>query len=423
MSIPVPRGMTRRHFMSHLAGATSWALPALALTNSLQVHADTLRRNRKSAIMLWMGGGPSTLDLWDLKPGAATGGPFRPVSTSADMQISEHLPRIARLMRHLSIVRSMSTKEADHGRARYYMHTGYVPDPTIQHPSYGSVIAHQLADQRPELTLPPFVSIGGDSVGAGFLGMTWAPFVVAANGRVKNLEMGVSPSRMNQRLRMLNLIESQFVSQNRGQAAKDHTDVLRKTRSFLTSKQMDAFKYQQEQPAVIDRYGDSGFGHGCLMARRLVEVGVPFVEVNLSGWDNHQNIFATLQDDKLPILDQAMSALVEDLVQRGMWEDTAIIWMGEFGRTPRINDRGGRDHWARSWSAVVGGAGFQGGLTIGKTSSDGSQVESEPYTSHHLMASVCQALGIPLETTFTSRNGRPQRIANYKGTVIEGLFA
>lgn len=417
----IPRGMSRRHFVQHLAGATSLMVPAAALTNSFHVHADELRRNGKSAILLWMGGGPSSLDLWDLKPNSPNGGEFKPIGTSGAGPICEHLPLVAKQMHRLSIIRSMSTREADHRRGTYYMHTGYVPRPDIEHPSYGSVIAHELAHQRGELEIPPFVSIGGKSVGAGFLGMAWSPFVVDTSGRVKNLKMDVDSYRMDQRLRMLSLIERDFVSQDRGQAAIDHAKILGKTRSLLTSKQMEAFKYQQEAQATIDRYGDSGFGRGCLMARRLVEVGVPFVEVDFGGWDNHQNIFQTLSDDKLPQLDKAMSALVGDLAQRGMLEDTVIVWMGEFGRTPRINGNGGRDHWAKSWSAVVGGAGFKGGRVVGSTNEHGTEVEGESHSSQALMASVCRALGIDLETTFTSRNGRPMQIAN-SGNPIDDLF-
>ena len=158
------------------------------------------------------------------------------------------------------------------------------------------------------------------------------------------------------------------------------------------------------------------------MARRLVEVGVPFIEVNLGGWDNHQNIFPTLRDNKLPMLDRGMSALVEDLEQRGLLEDTAIIWMGEFSRTPRINQNAGRDHWARSWSVVVGGAGMNGGIAIGETNKDGTRVETEPYSSQDVMASVCKALDISLGTTFTSKSGRPMKIAN-SGKVITELFS
>ena len=158
------------------------------------------------------------------------------------------------------------------------------------------------------------------------------------------------------------------------------------------------------------------------MARRLVETGVPFVEVDLGGWDTHTDNFTSLKNQLLPQVDKAMSALVEDLVQRGMYKDTAIIWMGEFGRTPRINGNAGRDHWARSWSVVVGGGGFKGGQVVGETNADGTEVETEPYTSQDLMASVCKSVGISLETTFTSRNGRPMKIAN-SGKVIKELFS
>lgn len=419
---PTPAGMNRRHFIQHLMGASSMVLPAATLTHSLTVHADEMKRRRKSAILLWMGGGPSTMDLWDLKPNSANGGEFKPISTTGDGQICEHLPLLAQQMHNLSIVRSMSTREADHRRGTYYMHTGYVPRPNVDHPSYGSVIAHQLAADRMDLEIPPFVSIGGNSIGAGFLGMSWAPFVVDNSGRIKNLEMKISQQRLDQRLMMLNLIEKRFAAEQRGTAPIEHAKILKKTRSLMSSQQMDAFKYEQEPQSIVDRYGDSGFGRGCLMARRLVEVGVPFVEVDFGGWDNHQNIFDTLRDDKLPRLDKAMSALVSDLSERGMLEDTVIVWMGEFGRTPRINGDAGRDHWAKSWSAVVGGGKFQGGRVIGETNKDGTAVIGEAFTSQDLMSSVCQALDISLETTFTSRSGRPMKIAN-SGKIINPLFA
>jgi len=297
-----------------------------------------------------------------------------------------------------------------------------VPNPNIEHPSYGAVVAHELADQRPDLQIPPFVSVGGGSVGPGFLGMAWSPFTVNSNGQVRNLEMGIEEGRLYQRMKALEMIETSFISQNRGSAAEDHMKVLKKTVNLMTSAQMDAFKVNKEPKDVQDRYGNDGFGKGCLMARRLVEAGVPFVEVDLGGWDNHQNIFTTLQNQKLPALDKAMSALVEDLNKRGLLQDTAIIWMGEFSRTPRINGNTGRDHWARSWSVVVGGAGMKGGIAVGKTNEDGTSVETDPYTSQDVMATICKALGISLETTFTSKNGRPMKIAN-GGKVIKELFA
>ncbi len=421
--LDVPAGMSRRHFVSHLAGAAALAAPATAFTNTIFANSTDMRKRHKAAILLWMGGGPSTIDMWDLKPGQPTGGPFKPIPTSADgVQICEHLPLMAKQMHQMAIVRSMSTREADHMRGRYYMHTGYVPNPNVEHPSYGSVIAHELIDQVPHLEIPPFVSVGGSSVGPGFLGMTWAPFVVDSNGNVRNLDMGIDPARLSQRLEMLATIEKKFIGESRGGAADDHMKVLDKTVKLMTSDQMSAFKVMQEPADVREKYGNTGFGRGCLMARRLVEMGVPFVEVDLGGWDNHSGIFPTLQDRKLPEVDQAMSALVADLADRGMLDDTVVIWMGEFSRTPNINGGAGRDHWARSWSAVVGGGGFKRGVTVGETSSDGREVISEPYTSEDLMASVLKALGIKLETTFTAKNGRPMKIAN-SGKVIKELFA
>ena len=418
----IPRGMTRRHFVQHLLGASAMTIPALTLGQTIRANAQQLKKNRKSAILLWMSGGPSAMDIWDLKPGANTGGPFKTIATSGDAEICEHMPKLAKHMHHMAIVRSMSTREADHNRGRYYMHTGYVPNPSIEHPSYGAVLAHELIDQRPELEIPPFVSVSGGSEGPGFLGMAWAPFNVSSNGQIRNLQMGLSGNQLQNRMAALDLIERGFVAQNRGQAADDHMKILNKTYALMSSQQMKAFRVNEEPAAMRERYGTDAFGQGCLLARRLVESGVPFVEVDFGGWDNHQNIFPTLSDQKLPILDRAMSSLVEDLEQRGLLQDTAIIWMGEFSRTPRINGTAGRDHWARSWSVVVGGAGMKGGIAVGKTNSDGTAVETDPYTSQDVMASICKALGISLETTFTSKSGRPMKIAN-SGKVIKELFA
>ena len=414
--------MNRRHFLSHLAAASSLTIPATNFTNTILANSADLKKRHKSAILLWMGGGPSTIDLWDLKPGSPTGGQFKPINTNADgVQICEHLPMLAKNMDKLSIVRSMSTREADHTRGRYYMHTGYVPSPTVDYPSYGSVISHELIDQIPELEIPPFVSVGGGSIGPGFLGMSYAPFVVDSNGNIRDLNMGIDPNRLSQRLEMLAAIENKFIGEKRGGSALDHNKIIDKTVKLMTSKQMEAFKVAKEPAEVRERYGNTGFGRGCLMARRLVEMGVPFIEVDLGGWDNHAGIFQTLENQKLPELDKAMSALVEDLNDRGLLQDTAIIWMGEFGRTPNINGNGGRDHWARSWSVVVGGAGFKGGLVVGATNEDGKEVITEPYSSQDLMASVLKSLDISLETTFTSKNGRPMKIAN-SGKVIKELF-
>ena len=416
-----PAGMSRRHFLEHLAGASALALPALNFTNALAANAKDMKRRHKSAIMLYMGGGPSTIDIWDMKPGAPTGGSFKPIATTGDVQICEHMPLMAKQMKHMSIVRSMSTREADHTRGRYYMHTGYVPNPSIEHPGYGSVVSHELASQVSDLQIPPFVSVGGSSVGPGFLGMTYAPFVVDYNGKVRNTDTSIGQDRLAQRMHMLASIEKGFIEQSRGEAAIDHGKILDKTVSLFTSQQMDAFKLDKEPKNVRDMYGTGSFANGCLMARRLVEAGVPFVEVDLGGWDMHTGVFTSLER-KLAELDKPMSALIEDLNQSGLLKDTVVLWMGEFGRTPRINGTAGRDHWARSWSVVVGGSGIKGGTAVGATNEDGTEVTTDPYKSEDLMASVLKALGISLETTFTSKNNRPMKIAN-GGRVIKELFA
>jgi len=403
--------MERRSFLSSAAGL-------LALTQALKANEQELKKNGKSAILLWMGGGPSTMDIWDLKPYSLMGGPFKPITTSGDVEICEHMPLMAKQMHNMAIIRSMSTREADHTRGRYYMHTGYVPNPTIEHPSYGSVISQQLKNE--DIKIPQFFSVNGGSMGAGFLGAQYAPFVVNSDGRIRNLNMKID-QRFYQRVHILDMLENNFINSNRGSLSGEHQKALRQTFDVLTSKQMNAIKVAEEPESIRQRYGDNSFGKGCLMARRLVEAGVPFIEVGLGGWDNHQNIFPTLKDTKLPTLDQGMSALVEDLEQRGILKDTVIIWMGEFSRTPRINGNAGRDHWARSWSIVVGGGGINGGTAVGATSSDGTSVETTPYSSQDVMASVCNALGISLQTTFTSNSGRPMKIAN-SGRIIKELF-
>jgi len=415
-----PHGMTRRHFLSHLAGASALAMPALSLTQSMVASAATLKRNHKSCIMLWMGGAPPTIDIWDMKPGAPTGGPNKPISTTGEGQITELLPKVAQQMHRLSIVRSMSTREADHERGRYYMHTGFVPNLNVEHPGYGSVIARELESKLSNLEIPPFVSIGGDSAGPGFLGMAYAPFQVDTNGVVRNAQASVGQARMMDRMQLLGLLEKRFIREKRGPAPAEHAKVLDTTLALLTSSQMEAFKVRKEPELIRETYGNTGFGRGCLMARRLVETGVPFVEVNSDGWDLHQDCFGRLEQ-KLPEVDQAMSALVADLASRGLLEDTVVLCMGEFGRTPRINGNAGRDHWARSWSVVAGGGGIAGGKVVGATNEDGTRVITEPYSAEDLMSTVCQAMGISLDQNYTAANGRPMKIAG-GGKVITELF-
>jgi uncharacterized protein (DUF1501 family) len=230
-------------------------------------------------------------------------------------------------------------------------------------------------------------------------------------------------------MHMLRDIETKFIKENRGETSAEHAKILQKTLDLMTSEQMVAFKVASEPQEMKDLYGP-GFGQSCLLARRLVEAGVPFVEADNGGWDNHANIFTTLagnggmgngmQAGKLPAIDKAMAGLITDLDQRGMLKNTCVVAMGEFSRTPRINGDTGRDHYARAWSVMVAGGGLKQGIAVGKTNAEGTSVESEPYSSEDLMATVCQALGISLKTTFTSKSGRPMKIAN-GGKIIKEL--
>src|SRR4051812_1247108 len=282
----VPDGMSRRHFMRHVAGSAALVAPAFALTRTLRANAKALAKNHKSAILLWLGGGAPTIDMWDMRPGGPTGGEYKAVCTPGDFPSCEQMPPPPQHGKNFSIGRSTSTREGDHNRGRYYMHTAYVPNPNVEHPSYGSVVAHELdvAKKLSALEIPPFVSVGGASEGPGFLGMTYAPFQVDANGQIKDATMAVPEVRMADRMKLLGALETRFVNEKRGSSAQEHANILAKTQELLTSQQMTAFKVRSEKKEMLEKYGDNNFGRGCLMARRLVETGVPFVEVNSGGW-------------------------------------------------------------------------------------------------------------------------------------------
>ena len=431
----------RRHFLEHLAGAAA-VVPALSFLSHLQANASAVKANRKSCILMWMGGGPPTIDIWDLKPGSKNGGEFQPIDTSVPgMQISEHMPQTAKVAKDLSIIRSMSTREADHGRGRYYMHTGYVPNPTVVHPAFGSVVSYEIGRHRKALEIPSFVSIGGGAGEAGFLGMAHAPYVVGSDGSIRNAPSEEAVKRLPGRLAMLEVVESEFIKSKRGELPAAHKDVYSNAVSLMTSRQLAAFDVDKADASIGleaeseetksmytasgngGRRGGNGFGQSLLMARRLVQTGVPFVEVNMGGWDLHQNCFQTQRDGHLPVLDRGFSALITDLKQRGMLDDTIVVWMGEFGRTPRINQNAGRDHWAASWANVVAGGGLKNGQVIGATDADGLRVAdgSRSFLPGDVWATVAYAMGIPLNTVHTSKRGRPMKLAN-GGTPIRELI-
>jgi hypothetical protein len=434
MAIRNQHEMSRRHFAQHCATAAA-TIPAVNFLSHVQANAAALKSSQKACILMWLGGGAPTIDMWDLKPESKNGGELKPIDTSVPgLQISEGLPETAKVFQDLSIVRSMSTREADHGRGRYYMQTSYVPNATVIHPVFGSVVSYEFrkSKKRPLLEIPSFVSIDGGAGEAGFLGMAHAPFAVDSNGQVRNAPGDAEKQRLQPRLAMLKEIEKGFMESRRGELPTAHRDVYESAVNLMVSPQMAAFSsdraeaslgLERESDQIRDAYGRNSFGSGLLMARRLVQTGVPFVEVNMGGWDLHQGVFDALRTQRLPQLDKGIAALVADLKQRGMLNDVVLVCMGEFGRTPRINQDVGRDHWATSWSVMMGGGGLKNGQAVGATNSDGTQIAegSKSYLPGDIWATVALAMGIPLDAPHTSKNGRPMKIAN-GGTPVQELI-
>ncbi len=440
--------LTRREWLKlTTAGVVTYSLSGWLET--LADDAATDPKRRRACILLWMNGGPSQMDTFDLKPGHANGGPYQAIDTSIPgMRVSEHLPKLAKLGQHLAILRSMSTKEADHGRATYTMRTGHAPGGPIQYPALGALVAKEL--ESPDAELPSFASIAPSrflspgAYGPGFLGPRYAPLIVGENAnfgpaqqsdqalKVQALEVpaGVSAQRAAARVQLLEEMEEDFLAERSGVASLSHRTAYQRAVTMIRSPAAKAFNLDEEPKELRDRYGRNLFGQGCLLARRLVERGVPFVEVtlaavpglNVAGWDTHQDNFSAVQ--KLSgVLDSGWSTLLEDLKVRGLLESTLIVWMGVFGRTPKINPNKGRDHWANSWSTVLAGGGIRGGQVIGKTSADGMTVEERPVSVRDLLATVCLALGIDITKQNQSNVGRPIRIVEPGAQPIKEVLA
>ncbi|HEY8506449.1 MAG TPA: DUF1501 domain-containing protein, partial [Gemmataceae bacterium] len=393
--------LNRRHFLQHAAGLSALAVPSLSFLSALRAQEKTLKKQHKSLIILWMGGGPTTLDLWDPKPGHPNGGQFKPINTAVSgIQVTELLPNVAKQMKHLAVIRSLSTTEGDHNRGTTLMNTGRTPSPLVDFPALGSVLAYQ--NQESAGDIPSFVTIGGMRAGPGFLGMKFAPFTVNNPGRPPentSPPQGIAEARMQRRAALFGRVERGFEVSTRTATgpARAHAEVYDKALSLVVSSRKDVFLLDKEPAALREEYGDNPFGRGCLLARKLVEAGSVCVQVTLGGWDNHQNIANALNNangtGRANLLDKGMGALVRDLADRGLLKDTAIVWMGEFGRTPRINQNAGRDHYPRAWSVVVGGGRIKGGQVYGATDAGGEAVTDGKIGVGDLYATLYAALG------------------------------
>lgn len=391
----------------------------------LAARASQTQQRTKSCILLWMDGGPSHKDTFDLRPGTEQGGPFRAIDTNVNgIQISEHFPRLARLMNHGVIVRSMSTSEGAHARAKYNLHTGYREGQGgLVYPSIGAIVSRELGN--PDSPMPNFVSIGNRSFGSGFLGARHQPLIVNDPTRgVENMRAAVGSQQFEGRVGLLEELEAGFQRSHGDGVAGAHRTTYQRAVTLMNSQGARAFDIANEPQANRAAYGNTRFGEGCLLARRLVETGVSFVEVTLGGWDTHQNNFERVRQLSGQV-DPGMSQLITDLSDRGLLDSTLVIWMGEFGRTPRINNRGaqpGRDHYPRAWSLTMFGGGIRGGQVIGRTDAQAAAVTERPVSTLDFMATVCRALGIDYNRQNQTPIGRPVRIVDRGANPISQLF-
>ncbi len=405
----------RRHFLRGISAA-SLAAGALNWTDVVSLRAEDLRRDGRACILLWMQGGPSQLETFDPKSGP-TGGETKAIDTKiAGVKFADNLPHLAGISDQLAVVRSMTTKEGNHQRATFLLHTSYVPTATVHHPTLGSVVSKEIRVDGCEL--PSFVRIGSRFANAsngGLLGTEYDAFAVQSAGKIPdNIRPTVDTGRYQKRLALLDKLEAAGSSDT----AHDHQKLYSHASRMVMSPQMKTFDLSLESQKVRDSYGSGEFASGCLLARRLVESGVTFVEVGLGNWDTHDNNFErcrTLSGQ----MDQPFAALINDLGDRGMLDRTLVVWMGEFGRTPRVNGRGGRDHFPRAFSAVLAGGGVRGGQVIGRTNDSGDEVADRPVTEKDLFQTIYKSLGINAQKENMSPIGRPIRIVDGGSAVAE----
>jgi hypothetical protein len=420
--------VSRRSFLRNVAIGTA-GVSALTWMDAMRVQAEELRQRGMACILLFMPGGPSQFETFDPKPDTATGGPTKTIETAVSgIRIAEGWTNVAKQMKDIALIRSMTSKEGNHQRAQYTLHTGYAPSGSVKYPSLGSIVASELGS--PSFDLPHFVSIGGrDTAGSGFLGMNFSPFLVVDPNRMPtNVELpsGSDPKRFGRRLELMGKLEQDFAKSGGAARVADHKALYDSAAQMVLSPRLKAFDIAQEKDTLRDRYGRTPFGQGCLMARRLVETGVTFVEVQSTGvmgagnWDTHDNNFERVKT-LAGVTDPAFATLVADLKDRGMLDRTLVIWMGEFGRTPNINGRTGRDHYPRAFNVAVAGGGIKGGQVYGSTDKEGRSVAENPVTVQDLFCTFCHALKINPHKENMSGVGRPIKIVD-GGSPVKALF-
>lgn len=453
---PAPRSTLRAHFSRRdVLRLGSLGLLGASASGWFPLLADEAAKQaapKRHCILLWMVGGPSQMDTFDLKPGTPNGGTFQEIETSAPgLKISEHLPKLAKHGDQLAVIRGLSTKEGDHGRGTFLMRTGHQPGGPIQFPTIGSSLSKELGAEDAEV--PNYVSIGAyrlfnrAAFQPGFLGPRFAPLTVGATDNFQQIQQpqgqqtgyasltvddlnhpaNLPRSQEDARLALWRQFQNDFVAGHGAPSVIAHDTVYQRAIRMMRSAAAKAFDLSEERAAVRDAYGRSRFGQGCLMARRLVEQGIPFIEISLGAagggsqtWDTHQNNFNAVKTLSTE-LDAGWGTLMTELKERGLLESTTILWMGEFGRTPKINPNNGRDHFPNAWTCVLAGGGIKGGQAHGRTSTDGMTVEDGKTDVGNVLATLAKALGIDPRKQNISELGRPIRIA--EGEPIQEILS
>ena len=408
--------LSRRQYISQLA-KTCLGVGLLPLVGDY-IHADDLGPTKllaraRSVIYLNMSGAMSHVDTFDPKPGTDQAGPVEAIQTSADdIILSQYLPTISQHMHNAAIVRSVTSNQGAHEQAGYLMHTSYQKRGTISHPTFGSWVSKLKGKMNS--TIPGFVKIGGGYGSAGFLESQFGPVPIGnpraglANSKKADY---LPPDRFNDRLNMSSILNDNFTDKYPMKQVRAYTDLYKDAIRLMNSSDIKAFDISAEPAHMHEMYGDSNFGQGCLLARRLVENKVRYVEVTRGGWDTHDDNFTRVEVNCVDI-DKAIGALLMDLERRGMLSETLVVLTSEFGRTPDINPRNGRDHWPNAFSAMFAGAGIKGGAVYGSSDDHGKRVVDKPVKPEDLNATIARLLGISTLDVHYSPSGRPFKVAH-----------
>ncbi len=425
---------TRRAFLAHTAkacfgltigghAATFFSTPSLAAQDAISTN------KAKSVIYLFMSGGMPHIDTFDPKPDAADNikGPVKAISTNVPgIQLGHCLPNVAKVMDKIALIRSMSTTQGAHEQGRYSMRTSYNVSTSLVHPSVGSWIS-TLAQQR-HPSLPSFVTIeaANEHPGAGFFEPEVAPLPIGeANAGLQNIErlQRVSEEEFNLQLKLRTQLDKDFNERfhKEQKTVRAYNQVFEEAVKLMKSEDVKAFDLKKESKEMHERYGAENFSKGVLLARRLVEHGVRFVEVEFPGFDWHTDNFDQMES-MIPVLDQALAALLQDLESKGLLDSTLVVLATEFGRSPEINQNSGRDHFPKAFSCLMAGGGIKGGQVIGETNTTGAEIIGEAVTSSDFNATIAHALGLDPEKEINANGKQPFRIAGRKGKVLTNLF-